>query len=202
MSLFEISTAIEGIIGGYLLGSISSAILICKLFQLPDPRQTGSKNPGTTNVLRLGGKLPAALTLLCDAAKGFIPVALVKFGTSNPWIISAVFIAAVLGHLYPVFFGFKGGKGVATALGGLLGLSLSLGGIFIFMWIGVFALSGYSSLSALIAIVSMPFYAWGFLDERYEPMLVLLALIVVWKHRENIQNLLSGKEKKSTFTSK
>ncbi len=199
INLMEMGIAACGVIGGYLLGSISSAILICKLFGLPDPRLEGSKNPGTTNVLRIGGKLPAALTLLCDAAKGAIPVALVKLGTNNPWIISAVLLAAVLGHLYPVFFGFKGGKGVATALGGLLGLSLSLGGIFIFMWIGVFALTSYSSLSALIAIVSMPFWAWGFLDERYETMLVLLALIVVWKHRENIKNLLTGKEKKSTF---
>jgi glycerol-3-phosphate acyltransferase PlsY len=199
INIIEVAVLIAGVVGGYLLGSISSAILICKLFRLPDPRLEGSKNPGATNVLRLGGKIPAALTLLCDIAKGAVPVLLIKLVTQNPWIISAVLLAAIVGHLYPLFFQFKGGKGVATALGGLLALSPSLGGIFIFIWIGVFALCRYSSLSALIAIVSMPFWAWGFLDKRYAPALAILAMIILIKHRENIQRLVTGKETKSSF---
>lgn len=193
-----------GVLGGYLLGSVSSAVLVCRLMRLPDPRLQGSGNPGATNVLRLGGKFPAALTLLGDVAKGWLPVflanmALLKLNTPNPWIVSAVLLAAVCGHLYPIFFQFKGGKGVATALGGLFGISPYLGGIFVFMWLGIFSLCRYSSLSALIAIVSIPFWAWGIIDERYCPGLILLALIILWRHRENISRLISGKETKSSF---
>lgn len=191
---------ILGVIGAYLIGSISSAILICKVMRLPDPRTEGSGNPGATNVLRLGGKLAAALVLLCDIAKGWLPVFAVKFLTTNPWIISCVLLAAVLGHIYPIFFQFKGGKGVATAVGGLLGLSLTLGSIFIFTWLGVFALTRYSSLSALIAISAVPFFGWGFLDKRYVVVLTFLALMTLWRHRSNIERLMSGKEGK--FTSK
>lgn len=180
----------------YLLGSVSSAIVICKLFRLPDPRMQGSGNPGATNVLRLGGRLPAALTLFGDVAKGWVPVMLVKLVTTDPWIISAVLLAAVLGHLYPLFFQFKGGKGVATALGGILGLSPTLGAIFIFTWLGIFSLTRISSLSALIAIVSLPFFSWKLLDQRYALMLFVLAFIIVWRHRSNIGRLLSGKEEK------
>ncbi|MGD9590888.1 MAG: glycerol-3-phosphate 1-O-acyltransferase PlsY [Candidatus Berkiella sp.] len=190
-----------GVLGAYLMGSISSAILICRLFGLPDPRQQGSKNPGTTNVLRLGGKIPAALTLLCDVAKGVVPVLLVKYFTLNPWIISCVLLAAVVGHLYPIFFGFKGGKGVATAIGALFALSPYLGAIFILVWIGVFALCRYSSASALVATITMPAFAYGFLDERYLPALILLAVIIVLKHKENIVRLFTGKETKSSFKS-
>ncbi|MBS0287134.1 MAG: glycerol-3-phosphate 1-O-acyltransferase PlsY [Proteobacteria bacterium] len=188
-----------GVVSAYLIGSISSAILICRLFSLPDPRLEGSKNPGTTNVLRIGGKLPAALTLLCDVAKGVIPVLGVKFFSDNPWIIGAVMLAAVFGHLFPLFFAFKGGKGVATTIGALFALSPYLGGIFIFTWLGIFALSRYSSLSALIATISMPAFAYGFLDERYMPALMLLALVIVIKHKDNVVRLLTGKETKSTF---
>ncbi len=191
---------ILGVIGAYLIGSISSAILICKVMRLPDPRMEGSGNPGATNVLRLGGKLAAALVLLGDIVKGWLPVFAVKLFTANPWIISAVLLAAVLGHIYPIFFQFKGGKGVATAVGGLLGLSLTLGSIFIFTWLGVFILTRYSSLSALIAISAVPFFGWGFLDKRYVVVLAFLALMTLWRHRSNIERLISGKEGK--FTSK
>lgn len=189
---------ILGVIGAYLLGSISSAILVCKVLRLPDPRLEGSKNPGATNVLRLGGKFPAALVLIGDIAKGWLPVMLIKLVTANPWIISAVLFAAIVGHIYPIFFQFKGGKGVATAVGGILGLSLTLGGIFIFTWLGVFALTRYSSLSALIAISAVPFFAWGFLDKRYVVVLTLIALMTLWRHRSNIQRLLRGQEGKFT----
>lgn len=187
---------VAGVIGAYLIGSISSAILICKIMRLPDPRTQGSGNPGATNVLRIGGKLAAAMVLLGDVAKGWLPVLLVKLFTTNPWIISAVLFAAVMGHIYPIFFQFKGGKGVATAVGGLLGLSPTLGGIFIFTWLGVFALTRYSSLSALVAISLVPFFAWGFLDERYVVVLSILAVMTLWRHRSNIQRLMSGTEGK------
>ncbi|HRE32641.1 MAG TPA: glycerol-3-phosphate acyltransferase, partial [Candidatus Berkiella sp.] len=107
---------IVGVIGAYLLGSISSAILVSKILRLPDPRTQGSGNPGATNVLRIGGKGPAILVLLGDVAKGWLPVMLVKYFTTDPWIISGVLLAAVLGHIFPLFFQFKGGKGVATAV--------------------------------------------------------------------------------------
>lgn len=185
--------------GAYLLGSISSAILVCRLFGLPDPRQAGSHNPGATNVLRLGGRLPAALTLGGDVLKGFLPVWGIKLLTGNPWIISTVLMAAIAGHIFPVFFRFKGGKGVATAVGGLFGLSATLGAIFVFSWMAVFALCRYSSLSALVAIILVPLSAIGFLDERYLPALVLLAGMILWRHRENISRLLKGTEQKSSF---
>jgi glycerol-3-phosphate acyltransferase PlsY len=191
---------VVGVLGGYCLGSISSAVVVCKLMRLPDPRLEGSKNPGATNVLRIGGKLPAALTLIGDVLKGFLPVLLVKLVTTNPMIISMVFLAAVCGHLYPIFFGFKGGKGVATALGALMALSPTLGGIFIFTWIGVFALFRYSSLAALVALVSMPFWAYALMDVRYAIMLALLTVVISWRHRENISRLMKGQETKSTFS--
>ncbi len=188
-----------GIIGAYLLGSISSAILVCHLLRLPDPRQEGSKNPGTTNVLRIGGRFAAALTLLGDAAKGAVPVLLVKLVTVNPWIISATLFAAIIGHMYPLFFQFKGGKGIATIIGGLLALSPILGGLFLLTWVGIFVITRYSSLSAIVAIATMPGWAWYLLDKRYMPGLTLLALIILWKHRENIKRLATGKETRSTF---
>ncbi len=191
-----------GMVGAYLIGSVSSAIMICRLFGLPDPRQEGSKNPGATNVLRIGGKLPAALTLVCDIAKGVIPVLAIKFFTSNPWIISSVLLSAIVGHLYPLFFGFKGGKGVATAIGGLFALSVLLGGAFILTWLIVFVLTRYSSLSALIATIVMPAAAYWITDERYLPALILLAFIILIKHQENIKRLIRGQEVKSTFGKK
>ncbi len=180
----------------YLIGSVSSAVLVCRLFNLPDPREAGSKNPGATNVLRLGGRLPAALTLLGDILKGWLPVILVKLWTANPWIISSVLLAAILGHLYPLYFQFKGGKGVATAIGALLALSPFLGGAFVLIWLVIFVLFRYSSLSALIATLSMPVCGWWLIDKRYCVVLALLALIVVWRHRENVNRLLKGTEDK------
>lgn len=199
MNTIEMTILVCGVVGAYLLGSISSAILVCRILRLPDPRVEGSKNPGTTNVLRIGGRFAAALTLLGDAAKGAIPVLLVKIVTVNPWIISVTLFAAIMGHMYPLFFQFKGGKGIATIIGGLLALSPLLGGIFLFTWAMIFVLTRYSSLSAIVAIAMMPAWAWWFLDKRYMPGLTLLALIILWKHRENIKRLATGKETKSTF---
>ena len=199
----EIVILILGVIGAYLIGSLSCAILISKLFRLPDPRLSGSKNPGTTNVLRLGGKVPALLTLIGDVAKGWVPLFLIQKFTTNPWIISAVLVAVIVGHLFPVFFKFKGGKGVATAFGGLMGLSLALGIALIFTWLLMLFLFNYSSLSSLVTILSLPLFAWkGLVDKRYIPALIIIALLILWRHKENIYRLIKGKESKTTFKSK
>ncbi|MCK5092187.1 MAG: glycerol-3-phosphate 1-O-acyltransferase PlsY, partial [Gammaproteobacteria bacterium] len=148
------------IITGYLLGSISSAIIVCKLMRLPDPRTQGSGNPGATNVMRLGGKKAAAITLAGDMLKGLIPVAIAQSLDMNMLVISSVGLAAFLGHLYPVFFRFKGGKGVATAIGVLLAASWKVGLAVIITWLIVARLLRISSLAALIAFLLAPLYAW------------------------------------------
>jgi glycerol-3-phosphate acyltransferase PlsY len=199
MNVQHLLIAIVSVIGAYLIGSISSAILVCKVFRLPDPRTEGSKNPGTTNVLRVGGKLPAFFTLVGDVAKGAIPVALVKTVTDNPYIIGAVVLAAVIGHIFPIFYKGKGGKGIATMIGALFALSLTLGAIYILCWIGVFALFRISSLSGIFATATMPFWAWGFLDHRYSVGLGLLALIVLIRHKDNMMRIWLGQEKKTIF---
>lgn len=186
------------VVGAYLVGSISSAILICRIFKLPDPRTQGSGNPGATNVMRLGGRIPAALTLCGDVLKGWLPVFLVQFFTDNPLIVILTLLAAVCGHLFPIFFKFKGGKGVATALGGIAGLSLPLAGIFIATWCGVFAIFRISSLSALIAIASLPGWALFLHPKTYALGLLLLAIIIIWRHKSNIERLLQGKEGKAS----
>lgn len=190
--------ALLAMVAAYLLGSFSSAIFVCRLLKLPDPRTQGSHNPGATNVLRLGGKFAAALTLLGDIAKGWIPVFVAKQFTDNPWILSAVLLAAVAGHLFPVFFQFKGGKGVATALGALFALSPLLGLLYLITWIIVFSLSRYSSLAGMTAMISMPIWTGILLDRRYVFGIGLLALAVLWRHRENIRRLLAGTEQKFT----
>lgn len=186
------------ILSAYLLGSLSAAILVCKLLQLPDPRTEGSMNPGATNVLRLGGKKAALLTLLGDMLKGLIPVATsVQLG-ADELTIALTLLAAFLGHLYPLFFGFKGGKGVATALGGLIGLHWSIGLATITTWVLMAALFRYSSLSALTAILLAPLYVWLLFPAPESVTLTasmaLVTVMLYWRHRSNIQNLLAGKE--------
>lgn len=190
---------IAGLIGAYLLGSIASAVLICQVMGLPDPRTQGSGNPGATNVLRLGGKLPAALTLTADILKGFLPVIIIRYFSTDYLLISSVLFAALLGHVYPVFFKFKGGKAVATLIGGLAGLSPLLCAIFLLTWLVVFIPTRLSSLSALTATGTMPIWAWFFVDKRAFPVLLIVAAFVFWRHRSNIRFLLEGKEDKSTF---
>lgn len=179
----------------YLLGSISSAILVCRLFGLQDPRTQGSKNPGATNVLRIGGKLPAIITLLGDFLKGYLPVLLGVLLDVSPLVLAAAMLAAFLGHLYPLYFGFVGGKGVATGFGVLLGLSPLVGGLTIAVWLLMALLFRYSSLAALTAVLLAPAFVW--LASR-DPVLVgavgLMTLIQFWKHRANIENLLAGRE--------
>ncbi len=179
----------------YLLGSISFGILVSRLFGLPDPRTVGSGNPGATNVLRSGKKLPAALTLLGDAAKGLLAVFLAQHYGLQDGAICLAGLAAFIGHLYPVFCGFKGGKGVATALGVLLAFSGWLGLSILIVWLVAFAVWRYSSLAALIAAGIAPISAWFLLPYKgYAATAFMLALLLVWRHKSNIQKLLNGSE--------
>ncbi|MEY4684338.1 MAG: glycerol-3-phosphate 1-O-acyltransferase PlsY [Pseudomonadota bacterium] len=179
----------------YLMGSVSTAIIVSRLLGLPDPRQQGSKNPGATNVLRLGGKKAAAITLIGDALKGLIPVVIAKALGVAPEILAAVSLAAFLGHLYPIFFGFKGGKGVATALGIFLGLSPWVGLAVLATWLLTAFLFKYSSLAALTAALLSPLYLWFILhSEVLVGVGLTMALLLVSRHRANIERLLKGEE--------
>ncbi|TCK19542.1 acyl-phosphate glycerol-3-phosphate acyltransferase [Thiogranum longum] len=184
------------ILAGYLLGSLSSAIITCRLMGLPDPRSGGSGNPGATNVLRIGGKKAAAITLAGDMLKGLLPVLAVKALGADVTIQSAVAVAAFLGHLYPVFFGFRGGKGVATVLGVLLGLYWPVGLLTIASWLVIAKGFKISSLAALIAILLTPLYVLWLKPE--EPVLlvavIFMGTLLFWRHRSNIRNLLRGEE--------
>ncbi|TMN41295.1 glycerol-3-phosphate 1-O-acyltransferase PlsY [Pseudoalteromonas sp. S2755] len=179
----------------YLLGSISSAILVCRLFNLPDPRFNGSNNPGATNVLRLGGKIPAALVLVFDILKGTIPVWGAYFLKIEPVWLGAIAVSACLGHIYPIFFHFNGGKAVATAFGALLPIGLSLGGLLISTWLVVLALTRYSSLAAIVAVAAAPLYTW-WIKPLYTVPVSFLTVVIIIRHRANIKRLLSGKEPK------
>lgn len=186
-------------IAAYLLGSISFAIVVSKLFRLEDPRTFGSGNPGATNVLRTGNKLAAVLTLIGDCVKGWIPVGLAvqfddKFALGDAGI-ALIAVAVFAGHLWPVFFRFKGGKGVATALGVLLGLNPILGLATLVTWVVVAYAFRYSSLAALIASVFAPFYyALLFGPDVKLAAVGLMSVLLIYRHRKNIANLLSGKE--------
>ncbi|MDH5632544.1 MAG: glycerol-3-phosphate 1-O-acyltransferase PlsY [Gammaproteobacteria bacterium] len=179
----------------YLLGSLSSAIIIARLTGIKDPREVGSGNPGATNILRYGGKKLAAITLLGDVLKGVIPVVLARLITADPLILSLVAGSAFLGHLFPVFFGFKGGKGVATALGVFLGLNPLLAASLMGTWLAMAVVFRYSSLSALVAAVMAPVYSWWLLPgNAYLAMSAMVAVLLVYRHKGNIQRLLKGEE--------
>ena len=184
------------IIAAYLIGSISFGILMSKAFSLPDPRTVGSGNPGATNVARSGKKLPAILTLLGDAFKGWLPVWLALQSNMLMWVVAAVGLAVFFGHLYPIYHRFKGGKGVATALGVMLAISPLLGLAALLTWIVVFAVSRYSSLGAILAAALSPAYAW-FLLSAYKDYIItvtVMSVFLIWRHRTNIQKLLAGTE--------
>lgn len=179
----------------YFIGSISSAILICRLMGLPDPREQGSGNPGATNVMRFGGKKAAAITLLGDLLKGLIPVYVAQLINAPVELIALTGLAAFLGHLYPVFFGFKGGKGVATSIGVLLGFSYLLGLAFVVTWLLMYKVGKISSLSALIASVLSPVYAWYIVGDSYiTGAALIMMLLLLWRHKSNIKRLLDGQE--------
>jgi glycerol-3-phosphate acyltransferase PlsY len=185
------------IITAYLLGSLSSAIIVCRLMGLPDPRTQGSNNPGATNVLRLGGKKAAAITLLGDTLKGFIPVLAAKLIGVSPLVLALVALAAFLGHLYPLFFRFQGGKGVATALGTQFGIHWQIGGLVALIWLLMAKGLNISSLAALVSMALAPLVVW-YIWPAPELILmqVVMSLILFWRHRSNIRNLLSGAEGK------
>ena len=179
----------------YLSGSICSAIFICRLWRLPDPRSEGSNNPGATNVYRLGGRVPAALVLVFDVLKGTIPVWVAYFLKIEPTWLGVIAVAACVGHIYPVFFNFKGGKGVATALGAMLPIGAGLVGMLIATWLLVAWISGYSSLAAIITAILAPIYT-HFVKPIYTVPVAMLAILIVFRHRENIWRLLNGSESK------
>ena len=183
------------IIIAYLLGSISSAVLICRLKGLPDPRTSGSHNPGATNVFRLGGKGAAGLVLVSDILKGMLPVWGGYFLNINPLLLGIIAISACLGHMYPLFFHFKGGKGVATALGALAPIGLDLTGMLFSSWIVIILLTGYSSLASMITALLAPLFTW-LVKPQYTLPVAMLSCLIVLKHHENIRRFFSGKEKK------
>lgn len=190
---------VVAVVAGYLIGSLSFAVIVSRLMGLADPRSYGSGNPGATNVLRSGNRIAAVLTLVFDALKGYVPVLLVllfgaRFGLGEG-TAAFVGLAAFVGHLWPVFFRFQGGKGVATAAGVLLALNPMLGAATLLSWVIIAAFFRYSSLASLVAAVFAPFYQaliWG-----VEPMLLAIAamsLLLVWRHEGNIRKLLAGTE--------
>lgn len=184
------------IVIAYLLGSISSAIIVCRLLGLPDPRGEGSGNPGTTNVLRIGGKKAAAITLIGDMLKGLLPVLLAKLLGAGLTVQALVAVAAFLGHLYPVFFGFRGGKGVATALGVLLGLHWQVGLLTTATWLVIAKVFRISSLAALLSLLVTPLYIWWLIPDRSLIIAVIfIVALLFWRHRSNIRNLMQGTER-------
>ncbi len=185
------------IIVAYFVGSISSAILVCKFTGLPDPRTTGSKNPGATNVLRISNKLTAATVLFLDILKGTVPVWGAYFLKIEPLYLGVIGVAACLGHMYPVFFNFKGGKAVATALGTLLPIGFTLVGLLILTWVVVVKFSRYSSLAAIVTVSIAPLYVY-FLKPLYVYPTLMLSALIVFRHRENIKRLIKGTESKIT----
>ncbi len=184
----------------YCLGSVSSAVITAKLMGLPDPRTAGSGNPGATNVLRTGGKLAALITLAGDVLKGLVPVLLaIEMGVSNGWV-AVVSIAAFMGHLYPVFFGFKGGKGVATAIGVFAGLSLPLLGVFVGVWAATALAFRYSSLAALVAAAVTGLASFAIFNDPAQLQLIGGVLWIIAflfrQHRGNLERLKAGTESK------
>lgn len=185
----------------YCVGSICSAVLICKACHLPDPRTTGSNNPGASNVLRIAGKKYAFFVLIADMLKGFLPVIITKIFTEDPLVLGYVALAAVLGHIFPVYFHFKGGKGVATALGAFLGFNLIMGALTVGTWLLVANFFRYSSLASIVSIIFAPFFSLPvpYSQRSFFPLLII-SLIILIKHRENITRISRGEEPKINLT--
>lgn len=190
-------TTFIALVMAYLFGSLSSAIIVCRVMGLPDPRTQGSKNPGATNVLRIGGKKAALITLLGDSLKGVIPVLIGRWLGLDELSLTLIAFFAFIGHLYPIFFRFEGGKGVATFIGSLLALNASIGLIWIALWASVAVVFRYSSLAALTASLLIPFVFYAITHQLNSAFIIaLMSLILVYRHQGNIKNLLSGVEGK------
>ena len=193
---FEFHYLIYGL-AGYLIGSISTAIITCKLMGLEDPRSVGSNNPGATNVLRHGGKKAAIITLIGDMLKGLVPVILVTIIEPAATAIALTGLGAFLGHVYPVYYGFKGGKGVATYYGVLLGFSWITGIAALLVWLLTALISKISSLSALMSALCAPFILWRVSGSAELTATVgLMTLLLYWRHRSNVRNIIAGREHK------
>lgn len=182
-------------LGAYLLGSVCSAVIVARIFNLPNPQTQGSKNPGATNILRISGKKYAMMVLVLDALKGLIPVLIAKTLGFSGATLGFVGFFAVLGHIYPIFFDFKGGKGVATALGVFLGLNVVLLFFVLLTWTIIAYISKYSSLASIIAISLSPMFTFG-IDPRLFLPLAMMALLIVYMHRDNINRLRDQTESK------
>lgn len=181
----------------YLVGSLSSAIIVCKLMGLPDPRTQGSRNPGATNVLRIGGKKAAIITLLGDTLKGVLPILVARWYGFDATGLALVAFAAFLGHLFPIFFRFDGGKGVATALGCLFGLAWPVGLTWLGTWLLIAGIFRYSSLAAITASLLAPLYMWLFTGNLiYVGTIALMSVILIIRHASNIKKLWRGEESK------
>ena len=183
------------IVFAYFLGSISSAILLSRIMGFQDPRSEGSKNPGATNVLRIAGKKAAFLTLVGDCLKGFIPVLLGRWLELDSSILAMIAFAAFIGHCYPVFFGFQGGKGVATAIAATVAFNWIVGAILIAIWLLFAKVFRISSLAAIISFATLPVTVWWF-QRGWEETVIFAAIsvILIWRHRSNIQRLMQGTE--------
>jgi len=187
--------AVTLVIAAYLIGSVATAIITCRIMGLPDPRTQGSGNPGATNVLRHGGKKAAAITLAGDLLKGLLPVLAAQLLGVAPAAVAATALAAFLGHLYPIYFGFRGGKGVATAFGAMLGISWLLAGAMLLTWLIMAAAFRFASLSALTAAALAPIYAAALTPEPvYIAAAFTMSVLLIWRHRSNIRKLLAGTE--------
>ena len=185
------------VVAAYLAGSLTSAVIACRALGLGDPREDGSGNPGATNVMRLHGKKAALLTLGGDVLKGLLPVLLLRLVEAPGAFVVAGGTAAFLGHLYPVFFGWRGGKGVATFIGALLGFHWLLGAAFIAIWLAAALLFRYSSAAALCGAAFAPLLCWLLLaDGYYLAGVGSMAVLLIWRHRSNISNLRAGTEEK------
>jgi glycerol-3-phosphate acyltransferase PlsY len=186
---------IAQLIFSYLLGSISSAILLSKIMGFKDPRSEGSKNPGATNVLRIAGKKAAFLTLVGDCLKGFIPVLGAAALFSDPMIVALTAFATFAGHCFPVFFAFRGGKGVATAIAATVAFNWMVGAILVAIWLLFARVFKISSLAAIISFCALPgLVYWQVPDLAVTGVFAVISIILIWRHRANIERLLSGKE--------
>jgi acyl phosphate:glycerol-3-phosphate acyltransferase len=183
------------ILAAYLAGSISSAVLVCRLRGLPDPRTQGSGNPGATNVLRIGGASSAAMVLFFDMLKGALPAYIAYVLGIDAISLGLIAIAACLGHIFPIFFGFKGGKGVATAFGAMAPIGEDLALCLLGTWLLLVLLTRYSSLAAIITALLAPLFTW-WLDDRFTIAVAMLATLILIRHKDNVRRLLRGEEAK------
>ena len=186
------------IIIAYLSGSLSGALIISRIMHLRNPSEYGSHNPGATNMLRINGKLPAMIVLVFDMLKGTIPVYIAYRMGISPFFLGMVGIAACLGHIFPCFFGFHGGKGVATALGMMMPIGLDFTGCFILTWLLALLVTGYSSVASIVGFLFAPLYVWLFKPELTLPVTMLSCVIII-RHSSNIMRLFKGEEPKSLY---